>query len=220
MLTLILKVVGFLISIKHREWWCPLLCKRWSRKPRRLKLGGLIACIMFCIRNMLIWNSEIKTCHNDVIKKTITKVGPSRNHRSKGFDKSSPKNVLFIEFEPLCQKLWLFFVNFGMFTMSFYQIWSCHVPQAVNFKKFWLWTSSAFNFRNSYDKKSLLLQRLSTKSLKGRGMRWKYPSVLLGLKPYSWVYRPKTAHQKLLIISTTRSTHSTFLRGVQFSLAY
>ena len=30
-------------------------------------------------------------------------------------DESCPKMLLFIEFEPLCQKLWTFMSNFGMF---------------------------------------------------------------------------------------------------------
>ena len=40
----------------------------------------------------------------------------------------------FIEFEPLCQKLWAFVSNFGLFTMSTHQIWSCHVTQVKNFE--------------------------------------------------------------------------------------
>ena len=30
-------------------------------------------------------------------------------YHSKGIDESCPKNVIFTEFEPLCQKLWAFF---------------------------------------------------------------------------------------------------------------
>ena len=36
----------------------------------------------------------------------------------------------FIEFEPLCQKLWAFLSNFG----SFYDATSCHVTQDANFE--------------------------------------------------------------------------------------
>ena len=36
-------------------------------------------------------------------------------YHSKGIDESYSKNVLFIEFEPLCQKLWVFLSNFGIF---------------------------------------------------------------------------------------------------------
>ena len=32
-------------------------------------------------------------------------------HRWKGFDNSYSKKVIFIEFEPLCQKLWAFMSN-------------------------------------------------------------------------------------------------------------
>ena len=43
------------------------------------------------------------------------------------------QNVLFIEFESLCQKLWAFLSNFGFFTMSAHQIGSCHVTQDTKF---------------------------------------------------------------------------------------
>ena len=45
------------------------------------------------------------------------------------------QNVLFIEFEPLCQKLWAFMSNFAFFMMPAPQIWSCHVTQEANFGK-------------------------------------------------------------------------------------
>ena len=36
-------------------------------------------------------------------------------YHSKGIDKSFPKMHFFIEFEPLCQKVWAFLSNFGFF---------------------------------------------------------------------------------------------------------
>ena len=33
----------------------------------------------------------------------------------KGIDENYPKMYFFIEFEPLCQKLWTFLSNFGLF---------------------------------------------------------------------------------------------------------
>ena len=47
------------------------------------------------------------------------------------FDESYPKNVTFVEFEPLCQKLWEFMSSF---TMTTHKIWSCHVTLAANLK--------------------------------------------------------------------------------------
>ena len=46
--------------------------------------------------------------------------------------------MLFIEFEPLCQKLWAFLSNFGSFRMPAHQIWSCHVTKDVSFEHFLL----------------------------------------------------------------------------------
>ena len=43
------------------------------------------------------------------------------------------KNVNFIEFESLCQKLWAFMLSF---TMTTHQIWSCHLTMAANFEIF------------------------------------------------------------------------------------
>ena len=37
--------------------------------------------------------------------------------------------MLFIEFESLCQKLWVFLSNFGYFTMPGHQIWSVTRPK-------------------------------------------------------------------------------------------
>ena len=36
-------------------------------------------------------------------------------YHSKGIDENYPKNLLFIEFERLCQKLWAFVSNFSIF---------------------------------------------------------------------------------------------------------
>ena len=57
--------------------------------------------------------------HNDIITKTMENADLRETkqiiYHSKGIDESYPKNVLFIEFEPLCQKVWAFMSNFGMF---------------------------------------------------------------------------------------------------------
>ena len=48
-------------------------------------------------------------------------------------DESYPKMLNFIEFGPLCQKLWAFMSSF---TMTTHQIWSCDVTLAANSKIF------------------------------------------------------------------------------------
>ena len=56
----------------------------------------------------------------------------------------------FIEFEPLCQKLWAFMSNLAFFTMPAPQIWPCHVTQEVNFEKILFFPNSAFNIIKSH----------------------------------------------------------------------
>ena len=58
----------------------------------------------------------------------------------------------FIEFEPLCQKLRAFLLNFGSFYLIFpvHQIWSCKVTQDSNFEKSLFGPNSAFNIRESH----------------------------------------------------------------------
>ena len=66
----------------------------------------------------------------------------------------------FITFEQLCQTLWAFMSNFGIFTMSTRQIWPCHVTQGANFEKMLSFANSAFNVRKSYKISRSLLQKL------------------------------------------------------------
>ena len=60
------------------------------------------------------------------------------------------QNVLLIEFKPLCQKLWAFLSNFGIFTMPSHEIWSYHVTQKANFENFLFCPNSTFNIRKSH----------------------------------------------------------------------
>ena len=53
--------------------------------------------------------------HNDVITKTMAKFGPPRNQTNYISFNRVIENVLFIEFGPLCQKVWTFMSNFGLF---------------------------------------------------------------------------------------------------------
>ena len=111
---LTLKALGFLLPVQH--WgsvFHPMpLCKIRSRHPRELKLSGLTAYVMF----YNICQFEGPTITNDVIMtslpKTMAKFGPPRNQTKyisfKSYWWELSKNVLFIEFEPLCVKFWLF----------------------------------------------------------------------------------------------------------------
>ena len=60
------------------------------------------------------------------------------------------KNVFFIEFKPLCQKLWKFLLNFGLFYLA-------HSPNMImsrdprcKFRKFLFLPNSTFNIRKSH----------------------------------------------------------------------
>ena len=53
----------------------------------------------------------------------------------------------FTEFEPLCQKLWVFMSNLPKTT---HQIWSCHVILASTSENFYFSTNSVSNFREHY----------------------------------------------------------------------
>ena len=88
--------------------------------------------------------------HNGVITKNSGKIRTSskpNNLEREVIDKSYQKvirkvliraiqNLLFIEFEPLCQKLWGFISSFAFFTRPTNQIWSYHVTQVALSKIF------------------------------------------------------------------------------------
>ena len=61
-------------------------------------------------RNDVIMTSLPKRMENADLLKTKQII-----YRSKGIDESYPKMYFFLKFEPLCQKLWAFMSNFGIF---------------------------------------------------------------------------------------------------------
>ena len=93
--------------------------KTCQRQSTELKLGKLIVHSKF----HKIRKFENHVTRNDVImtslSKTMKKCGPPRDQINYiSFERywwELSKNVLFIEFEPLCQKLWAFMSNFGIF---------------------------------------------------------------------------------------------------------
>ena len=125
-----------------------------SRHPRESKLTRLIAYIMF----YKICKFESSTIKNDLMMTSFTKnngkirtsAKPNKLYIIRKLLMRAIENVLFIEFEPLCQTLWAFFVKFRLFKMPAHQIWSCHVAQDANFKKFLFCPNSSFNIRKSH----------------------------------------------------------------------
>ena len=93
--------------------------KTCQQQPTELKLSKLIAHWKF----HKICKFENHVTRNDVIitslPKTMEKCGPPRNQTNyisiERYWWELSKNVLFIEFEWLCQKLWAFMSNFGIF---------------------------------------------------------------------------------------------------------
>ena len=99
-----------------------------SRQPKTFKLRRLILCFLECA------NLEMTSSG-----KAIAKFGPPRNQTNfisfEMFLYQLSKNVLFIEFEPLCQTLWTFMSNVDFFILTINQIWSSHMTQVSNLKK-------------------------------------------------------------------------------------
>ena len=135
-------------------------------QPTELKLGKLIAHSKF----HKICKFENHVTRNDVkmtsLPKTMEKCRPPRNQTNYiSFERNwweLSKNVLFIEFESLCQKTWAFMSNLGIFTMPALQIWSCHVT----------FPNSAFNIGKSCkisSIKALYFRSYQPKILRGGG---------------------------------------------------
>ena len=96
------------------------------------------------------------------------------------------KNAIFIEFEPLCQKLWAFMSNF----VIFYNARSPNMamsrdPRSKFPKKKLFFPNCAFNIRKSYKmpgRKVLYFKSYQPKSSRGGGgVENTLPPVLLGL---------------------------------------
>ena len=84
-------------------------------KPKESKLGNLIVNSKF----HKICKFENHVTRNDIITKNNGNSDLRKTkqiiYHSKGIDENYPKMHFFIEFEPLCQKLWAFMPNFGIF---------------------------------------------------------------------------------------------------------
>ena len=101
----------------------------------------------------------------------------------KGIDESYPKNVLLIEFEPLCQKLWAFLSNFGFF----YDACSPNLVMSrdprCKFRNFLFCPNYTFNIRKSHKiSNGKALHFRSYQPETSRGMENTPPPVPLELK--------------------------------------
>ena len=129
-----------------------------------------------------------KLRHNDVITKKMenngTSAEPNKIYRSKSFDfdESYPKNVAFIEFEPLCQKSFM-----SSFTVTTHQIWSCHITLATNFENPYFLPNSILNFRNNYE---IGGNWLKNKTVTGKNKTGGGTPVLIGLNYVSVNSKP------------------------------
>ena len=70
----------------------------------------------------------------------MAKFGPLRNQRNyislERFRLELSKDILFIELEPLFQKLWALMSNFDSFYHDDSPTLSCHMTQVANLEKF------------------------------------------------------------------------------------
>ena len=122
------------------------LCKIRSRHPREFKLTEMIAYIMF----YKICKFESSTITNDVITKTMVNFARNKYYIIRKVLMRAIQTCTFFEFISLCQKLWAFLSNFGLFRMSAHQISSCQVTQEVNFENVLFYPNSTLNIRKSH----------------------------------------------------------------------
>ena len=94
--------------------------------------------------------------------------GPPRNQTKYIVRKVLMRAITFIEFEPLCQKLWAFRSSF---TMTTHQISSCHETPATYFENFYFLPNSVLNF-TKFGGKLAQEQKVTGKK---QNSRWKIP---------------------------------------------
>ena len=127
--------------------------KNCQRERTELKLGTLIAHSK-CHK---IYKFENHVTRNDVTMTSLPKTMENADLReikqstyhSKCIDESYPKNVLFIEFESLCQKLWTFLSNFGIFYDARSPNMAMSRDPRSKFQKEFFFPNSAFNIGKS-----------------------------------------------------------------------
>ena len=152
--------------------------KTCQRQLTELKLGKLIVHSKF----HKICKYDKKWRHNDIITKNNGNCGAPRNQTNyKSFERywwELSENVHFIEFEPLCQKLWTFMSIFGIFHDARSPNMAMSRGSRSKFRKKLLFPNSAFNIWKSYkvfSRKALYFRSYQPKTSRGGG------KTLLGL---------------------------------------
>ena len=150
-------------------------------------------------QNIQIWKPwDKKWRHNDIITKNNGKCRPTRNQTNyisiERYWWELSKNVLFIEFDSLCQKLWAIMSNFGIFYDARSPNMAMSRDPRSKFQKFYLFLILHLILRKAA---KFLVEKLSTLeviSQKPHQGGWKTPPppALLGLTN---------------IYTTTRITH-------------
>ena len=124
------------------------------------------------------------------IPKTSPKFGPPRNQLNyisfERYWREVSKNVVFLECEPLCQKLWAFLSKVGLFNDACSPNMVMLFDPRSNFEKFSFRPSSAFNIRKGHkisSRKALNFNRYQPKTSleEGGGGGRKSPPLSLPL---------------------------------------
>ena len=101
--------------------------------------------------------------------------------------------MVFIEFEPLCQKLWVFCQILALFTMPAHQIWSCHVTQDANLENFFLILHLILGKVTKISSgKALYFRRYQLKHHRGGGGKQPSPQVPVGLSCFICYFTENT----------------------------
>ena len=142
------------------SWWrhhcfSESVYKTCHRRPTELKLGKLIVHSKF----HKICKFENHVTRNDVIMTSLPK-------QWKNADLRETKQI----FEPLCQKLWVFMSNFGIFDDARSPNMAMSRDPRSKFRKNLFFPNSAFNIRKSYkisSRKALYFRSYQPKTSRG-----------------------------------------------------
>ena len=164
-----------------------------SQKFSELRLGKLIAHSKFhkiCkFENHVTRNDDIMTS----LPKTTEKCGPPRNQTNYiSFERywwELSKNVLFIEFESLCQKLWAFMSNFDIFYDARSPNMAMSRDPRSKFRKILFFPNSAFNIGKTCkisSRKALYFRSYQPKTSRGGCGKHPLSPSAFRIKVISW----------------------------------
>ena len=157
-------------------------------------------------QNVQIWKPcDQKWRHNDN-GKMRTSSKPNKLFIIRKVLMRAIQNVLFIEFESLCQKLWAFMSNFGIFYDARSPNMAMSCDPRSKFRKKLLFPNSAFNIGESCkssSRKALYFRSYQPKT--SRGVE-NTPPVLLGLSQLRPRQRPISSQNKVISVKDDCST--------------